>query len=472
MALICTSLVSPEGTIVPPQPGLYPPHSFSTIPSFADITKTEIKEEFPYKDNRFSIALHIWERGNVGMTELREKLVSRLQFGLTDLLIESHYLHLPIASLSDEEMERRLSPGLLQSQRTTSSSRGSMGQVEPNVGYTDATLESPQGNEQIERELTEAMRSFTNLEEDIDGSPDWEQREKRRRLQVCQEALTKQAHMGQLGTLEEEYLKLITSFLTLANNFGSPVIFHQAWSLTSTYVTDTILTNTIKILITSISSSSFCTSYLTFTIFKLEKGSFQFLSVDTNDKLPISSSAEQQLTNTRYVLIGRDLKQWEESQEPSDHTKHSEYFWSQAQFYQPLSSWKQQDESKVPLVAVAKKHSIYVPRQRMVLACVGHGKVLCVCVYVCVCLCLCVCVCICVSVSVCLCLCLCVFVSVCVSMSVSVCLCLCLCVCVYLSVCLSLSVCLFLYYTFPFSLSWRYGCIIYLKIVEDKLKPV
>ena len=117
MGLISASLVSPEGLVLPPLPGIKPsPAPLQTPPTLEQTTQVETLESFPVKDDtRHSVNFHIWEKGNVGLPKLKQMLVLCVQRSLLNTLFESHCLPLPVASISEEEIEKRLSPGLLRS---------------------------------------------------------------------------------------------------------------------------------------------------------------------------------------------------------------------------------------------------------------------------------------------------------------------------------------------------------------------
>ena len=367
MALISSSLVSPDGEVLPPKPGILPVTVLPHIPSSTSIANINIVEEFPYKGDCFSIALHIWERGNIGMNELRQKLASCVQWGLMDILIETHFLDLPVAYLTLAEVEKNLSPGLMR--------RASLRSSSTSHSFVDVDLvnSSRESCDHISRDIEEAVKEPVVMMEEGPKTPDWEQKEKQRRLQERRDALNQLAHMGQIGSLEKEYLNCISGFFSVGRELGVPEIFHQSWVIPNNYLIDSSLKLILSKLSSSLSSLSL-TSEIIFSIFKCSCSCNSGNYVYMPHQFPGEDSftSEQQLENMSYVIIGRDLIQWKETK---DHTQHCEYAWEKQQQYLPLSSWKHLEEGKVPLFAASKKQTMFVPRQRMVLASLTEGKV-------------------------------------------------------------------------------------------------
>ena len=357
IALISACLVSPEGNVVPLTLDILPATRLCNVPSYDEITNIQIIDEFPCSSDNFTVALHVWERGNVGMDELRKKLVSCVQFGIVDILMEIHYLQLPIASLANNEIDRLVSPGLLRRTNTISNRSSSASDSNHGNSFSD----------QSQRDIEVAVKAPVLLKQDSTGA-DWEEREKQRREQICRETLKQEAYMGQKGTMKEEYLISLSSFLTQSHDLGLPEIFHHTWQVPANYLIGTMLTQILSILSSSL-ASLLSTTELTFNIFKSNPNSFDYVCVE--------KSNIDKLGNGRYVIVGRDLAQWRETKNPQDCTVRNNYYWPNEQQHVPLSSWKQPDDRSVLLIATTKKHDTFIPRQRMVLAYLADGMVRC-----------------------------------------------------------------------------------------------
>ena len=409
MALISASLFSPEGIVLPPLPGLLPPTILCDPPTLEESIHVEVMESFPCKGEGFSIVFHIWERGNVGMSDLEAKLISCVQHSLLETFFELHCLHLPVASITEEEIERRLSPGLLRRSLPNKD-------LELPLGFIDVTLEPFQSSDQLDVEeamrpssvtirpsnmtgdvlrpssvmgdmirpasvmgeervrsssgMGEEMMRPSSVTKEMEGQQNWEQKEKQRRIQMFRKTVIQKAYMGQLGELTNDYLVTIPACLSAMNESGSPTIFYCNWSLPANYTTDVALSH-------SLSSLKSILTEMTFSIFK-KKVQTNIYSFFPADKLSPGTSDH---TSHLYILIGRDHAQWLESQDPADPTKHLSQIWSQALLHLPLASWKESEggmiheEGVVPLLAVAKKHSSFVPRHQFLLGLIGRGKV-------------------------------------------------------------------------------------------------
>ena len=409
MALISASLFSPEGTVLPPLPGLLPPTVLSDPPTLEESTHVTVMESFPCEGEGFSIVFHIWERGNVGISDLEAKLISCVQHSLLDTLFEVHCLHLPVAAITEEEIERRLSPGLL---RRSSPNKYS----EVPSGFIDVTLDPLHSSDEIDVKeamipssvtirpssitgdvlrpssvMGDMMRPASVVEEgrvrsssgtgedtmrpssvtlEMEGQQNWEQKEKQRRIQSFRKTIIHKAYMGQLGELTNDYLVTIPACLSAMKDSGSPTIFYHNWSLPAKYTTDVALSH-------SLSSLKSILTEMTLSIFK-KHAQTNIYSFFPPDKL---SPGTADHTSHLYILIGRDHAQWLESQDPADPTKHLSQIWSQTLLHLPLASWKESEgstiheEGVVPLLAVAKKHSSFVPRHQFLLGFIGHDKV-------------------------------------------------------------------------------------------------
>ena len=373
MALISASLVSPEGSILAPTLGILQPTIFPSVPGFEDITEVQMIDEFPFLGDNHTIALHIWERGNVGMDELRKKLMACVQFGLVDFLLEIHFLQLPIANLAEKEIESMISPGLLRKASVASCTKSS----EHNHSFVDIMFNSSrESTEQSQRDMEEAVKGPVVLMQDA-ASPDWEQREKQRRQQLCREMLKMEAYMGQRGSMKQEYLLSLASFLNQAHILQLPELFYQTWQVPTDYVINSTLRQVHSILTSSL--ASLASTEITFSIFRSDSDLFDYSRMPSCTDLGKtdfpSSSHQQKPPGGFYVIVGRDLPQWRETMNPFDCTLRLDHHWPKEQQYVPLSSWKQLEERSGLLMSAARKRETFIPRQRMVFAYLVDGKV-------------------------------------------------------------------------------------------------
>lgn len=370
MALISACLVSPEGVVLPPILDILPPTILPVVPSYDDIRNIYTIEQFPVISDQHTIALHIWERGNVGMNELRSRLVSAVQCGLVDVLMEIHFLQLPIATLTDEEINGLISPGLLRRSRYSVSNSNS-----ENTSFVDVTLtSSKESMETAQRDIEEPVKGLVVMDT---GSPDWEQREKQRRQQHCREILKRDALMGKRGVMKREYLEIFTMFLTNAHEIGLPEVSYNRWRVPTNYVVNAVLSQALSILSSSLASLS-ASCEMNFSIWKVEPSSSNFRFISRAD---FESSKESRQpcgfhSNNSFVIVGRDLNQWKEAMDPYDCTLRQEQYWPTEQHFLPLSSWKKYDDDRgMLLYDTARKHNTFIPRQRMVLAYLVDGMV-------------------------------------------------------------------------------------------------
>ena len=355
MAVVCASLVSPEGVIVPPQPGILPPSSIPDPSSIGpEMVAIETVDEFPHKGRQFVFAFHIWQRGNVRMEDLMAQLSGSMHHALCDMLLELYAFQLPVAMLSDEEMERHISPALLCAFSLHS------------PGGNDTDLESVHTRQEMSKAIRDAMRTDSK-EFDGENSMNWELLEKQRRLQSSKEALQHSAFLGQMGTLENHMLTTIPSLLSLAHSNGSPSVQHSQWLLPSCCTTDAFFNLSCLALMSLFPD-------LAMSTFQRTRNEKNFVYISPDD-LVLNSTTEQQLFGPQYVMVGRNLVQWEETLDPGNPSRHVMKVWRDLQLHQPLDSRKNLEGLGVPLLDVVKKHSTFVPRQVFLLFTVIRRKV-------------------------------------------------------------------------------------------------
>ena len=377
MALISACLVSPEGNILPPIFDVLQPTMLLTLPTYEDIVTIETVDEFPVKGDTHTIGFHIWERGNAGMSELRKKLISCVHYSLIDMLLEKHYLHLPVSILTEEQVENMLTPGLLR--RVSTLSGPSPSTSECTHSFVDVTLTSSRESvpEHALRDMEEAVKDPVIFGQH-ETSHDWEEREGERRRQMCREVLRREGHTGQRGEMKGEYLTSLSGFLAMAKEAGVPEVFHHAWQVPANYLLDDTLAQTLSILSSSLASLS-PTHGMVFSVFRSDpslEGDYLYTPRDWVEKRSKRSGRGQRLDGKHFVIVGRDLTQWREAMDPHNSNLHCVEYWGNEQQYTPLSSWKQLEERGGALMtASAKRHETFIPRQRMVLCQLADGKV-------------------------------------------------------------------------------------------------
>ena len=323
----------------------------------------EVREEYPIANSGYSIAMHIWERGNVGMAELRTKLVTSMKQALLDMLMELYILQLPAATLSEQEVDLLLSPSLRR-------------HPPPPAPPTASGNESFTSFEEVDIDTARHTPTLDRLKEELmDESPltstpskteqNWEEIERQRRRQSNRDSLLQQAMMGQLGTMVADYLPTILHDLQRGKELATHSVHHSNWSIPCGYVVETLLTQITSLLQQHLPA-------LTFSTFKEGPSGYSHVSLDAK---PATAAA---VTAHSYALLGRDLHSWKEMQNPGDPSRQVKKLWRNQQLHHPLNSWREledEEEGVVPLVAVATRHSTFVPRQMMALVTLSNRQV-------------------------------------------------------------------------------------------------
>ncbi len=114
MGVVSVSLVSPEGRIITPIPGVVEPSScyldLNSRMKELNCSITEIESEVK---GQYNIRLHVWEKGNIGLTEFMDKALLCFKHSLVDYILELRLLSLPVATPLREKGEREVSPYVL-----------------------------------------------------------------------------------------------------------------------------------------------------------------------------------------------------------------------------------------------------------------------------------------------------------------------------------------------------------------------
>ncbi len=115
MGVVSISLVSPEGRVITPLPGIVEPSS--QLPKLDNsgieglkCVITEIESEVK---GHYNIRLHVWEKGNFGLNEFMDKVLLCFKHSLVDYIMELHLLPLPVATPLRDEGDREVSPYIL-----------------------------------------------------------------------------------------------------------------------------------------------------------------------------------------------------------------------------------------------------------------------------------------------------------------------------------------------------------------------
>ena len=226
----------------------------------------------------------------------------------------------------------------------------------------------------------------------------WHQKEKMRREAEAQEAVAREAHLGNCGTLEETYRTTIPNHLALTRELGSASVSHCSIVLVGGYSASVFLsqaTASIRQLCPDIALNSFTCA---------DGDPARYVHCTPEKDLTKAQKPPLKVSELRYIVIGRNPLQWEESLHPTVPSVRISQPWidpqskQSLQLFHPLDTMKPLRAGELPLQMVAANGSTFVPRQRLVLLIITNEKV-CVFTAVCVCVCACmyVCVCMCCS---------------------------------------------------------------------------
>ena len=416
---------------------------------------TEIQTEVK---GQYSIKLHIWEKGNIGLTEFMQKIIFCFKHTLADYILELYLLPQPVATPLNGGRDSQVSPYVLvefptgvgeQSRREsfatqdeletvveeggkhtavshsrkisrrgsvdttrrgsgdtsrrgsneqtgedkqsiTSSSRRSSDDV-PSSGPSrktstandsrktstandskvfERTLEmetiiapsKPEGQrtrtftEVIMNEIEEAMQV------DEEGGVSWVDNERLRREKEFEEGIKLQAHFGNNGRLEKVYEKIIPEHLSSAIALKSLSVKHKTFPVLGSYSAKVFLSQTVAILHKQ--SPDLAVNAFTTTT----SGQFVYFEPQEN-WTKVERHLDSKVRDTCFILIGRNLAQFEESLNPASRSTKP---WLDQQTKQPLQLLQPLDCRKVtvgthvPLQHMPIAMDSFVPRQRLV----------------------------------------------------------------------------------------------------------
>lgn len=468
MAVVCVSLVEPSGKVTAPVPGSVT--SLKGSPSHLDQNKLEcaVSEEISVSGG-YSIKLHIWEKGNIGLEEFMHKLSLCFKHSMLDYYLEIYLLPSPVAryipeldgggsegcglvegdassitlesSTEDSPSKEISSPWRNQSminpqrslkresvtslrsldssrrdsdtfsRRTSesfsrrSSAKGSDSSRKGSATYSESRRSSAEKgavsnsdrivhslshmgaeefsqpfrfteqvieekDELAENSLESSLSSMGGrrgggngghevYEGETSSSP-WLQREKIRRIDETREALITDAGLGKTGQLDVVFENVVPHHLSLGHGMGAPSLKHIRLPLMGQYSGKIFVSKLVSAL------KSACPDLST-DVFQLGPSGFVHSTPQEDYSKLKKKPADIGLPETEFVVISRNLVQWEDSH-CSTRTTHaqlqSQDFSHSLQLFNPLDSRK--PHLIVPLHMTAKIRDIFVPRRRLI----------------------------------------------------------------------------------------------------------
>lgn len=352
-----------------PEPRVVTPPGRSPVWGLpCDLTKLpdirEISLDLPPVDT-MTLCLHVWEKGNVGVSDLQKKLATTFQQALLDLIMEMYLLPEPIAKVSPPGGPEGATPpggpeGAAPGPHDPSSSLP--GQAQRHEENGELLAEDGQerrgdlsGEEGQEKGAAERSLSWHHIE--------WV----RRRDEEAQKKL-KMAARGHLGVLVDVYHTSIPQCLSHAHQLSSPsaaMFFYDLVSCRSAYSFMTEAVLNIKETCPDAEVQGFRLSS--------QQKYFHFYSEKEVRDSKAATYPGYQMGDTDYVIVCRNPGQWEESCDPTGTDARSGQVWVDSATKQPLQLYLPLDSKKVlkgqetPLQLVAIKRNIFLPRQRLIL---------------------------------------------------------------------------------------------------------
>ena len=305
--------------------------------------------------------MDIWEKGNIGLTDLSSKLHICLKQALCDYLLELYFLPQPIARMDDMVhsddsptvnspfVVLEPSPPLRRASQDSPrrslfekgeirvpSSLGLQTQQSQEVGGVSLP-DTPAGPEPHRSQRCDTISVATAMEEAI-WSPDmaevdletfdnptetaalsgeaaassggltWHEKEKSRREVEALGAYQKEAHHGKRGVLETTYSSLIPQHFAATSKLASRSLAHYTFPILGSYSAEVFLNESL----------SFCSQIcpdLSLSTFKLGPNG-EYLH-----HVPQKTSRTRDFVDveeTFFVVVGRNLRQWDEVHCPDD----------------------------------------------------------------------------------------------------------------------------------------------------------
>ena len=303
----------------------------------------------------FSLRVYIWEKGNVGMADLSDKLHRCLKQALCDYILELYLLPQPIARLGDissihsspvrgtsspfvvlEPSPTEHIPQDQEGEEKGSLRRALFEKIELHAPQTlllapqsslesQVSVESPSITEprrsradtnSITQEMNEILCSIDRTEgkreeeeESEASSLAWHEKEKIRREQEAKNAYHREAHHGRMGILEATYLSIIPQHLAESFKLSSNSVSHHTLPLLGNYSANLFLCEAMSIF------HQVCPD-VTLNAFRLDETG---KTREYMHYVPLKTShvrVEKELSEVHYVVVGRNIKQWDEARFP------------------------------------------------------------------------------------------------------------------------------------------------------------
>ena len=299
----------------------------------------------------YILRIDIWEKGNVGITDLSGKLHLSLKHALCDYLLELYFLPQPIARIDDmiplddsvipnspfvvlepsvpelvgqdsnpvsprralfERGEIRVpsSLGLLPQQSSQDGGGGALSpdtpvQPEPHRSRCD-TITVTHTMDDVLRSIQTAERRDSVAEQSEASVLTWQEKELNRRETEALDAYQREAHHGRQGVLENTYSSLIPQHLVETCKLSSRSVTHFNFPLLGSYSAEVFLNEILSFI------GNLCED-LSLSTFKL--GVSDVFSHYTSRKSSRPRTVAE-VGEVKYVTVGRNLKQWDEARSP------------------------------------------------------------------------------------------------------------------------------------------------------------
>ena len=296
----------------------------------------------------------IWEKGNVGITDLSGKLHLCLKQALCDYILELYFLPQPIARIDDMVdldsspianspfvVLEPSPPGILRQESTPDSPRRTLfekgeirvpsslsllspqrsldGPLSPDTPVQSEPHRSRCNTTSVTQAMDDVLRSMDTTAERGDATDreqvteamnsdlTWQERERNRRELEALDAFQREAHHGRRGVLENTYSDLIPRHLAETGRLSSRSVAHYTFPLLGSYSAEVFLNESVNICSSlcpdlSLSTFKLCSNGGVYSHYALEKTSRQRTVTEVSE--------------ARFVVVGRNLKQWDEARSP------------------------------------------------------------------------------------------------------------------------------------------------------------
>ena len=365
----------------------------------------------------YSIRLHIWEKGNAGLMDLSHKLTSCFKHALCDYLLELCLLPLPIARLGEtaedppdftpgpdspfilidtpsEGSPIKVPPQSSTSQKASTDIRSGQQTPTRQASLDKTPVDSPmkpddpprrsrRDTHHIMEEIQDALQSVDAQEKPKDSELEaaeqvtltWHHKEKLRRWQEARETELRDAHFGKQGILEPMYQLTIPAHLGHAHQLASHSVNHYTFNLLGNYSTQSFLSQAMADI------QQLCPD-ITLNAFKLTTNDPpQYTHYTPENDWSKVEGAPPNLSTLHYIVIGRNLSQWNECCLPLTPETRINQAWvdpqtkQSLQLFHPLDSKKVVRGLDVPLQQSTINKNVFVPRQRLVLMTISNEQV-------------------------------------------------------------------------------------------------